>query len=399
MSFLSDYREYTKGTEAHPTYHVYSSLVALSTIISRRVWIDQGYFQVYPNLYVILVGPAGNRKTSAMTPAKNLIRELGLPLSAECVTKEKLVLDIKDQERVCSALLGKHERQANYSPMACIVTELSQFFGAGGPAMSDFLTTIYDQDIYELRTKNKGSTTIPGPYLNLLACTTPDWITMYLRQDVISGGFSRRALFVFETEDAGRIAFPEITPEAAAAWHRLVAHGKALQEVAGPFAWDARAKEWYNNWYVNLANPVDPMTTGYYRSKHIQLLKLAMLVALSESTDLILRIPHLEAGLDLLSLYERNLSRVFMGIGRNELNAVASKVLNTIESGPLITLNNAGVEKVHRGLAEKKVFAAHFSDGNQMELTQVINHLISAGKVTRIVMTVNQIPVPFIVTP
>lgn len=397
-SFLEDYRTYVKGTEAHPTYHLYSSLIALSTIISRRVWVEMGYFQVYPNLYVILVGPAGNRKTSAMTPAKNLVRTLGLPFSAECVTKEKLVLDMAEQEVACAALMKTHPKQATYTPMACIVTELSQFFGAGGPAMSDFLTTIYDQDVYELRTKNKGSTTIAGPYLNLLACTTPDWITMYLRQDVISGGFSRRALFVYEVENAGKVAFPEITPEAAAAWERLILRGRELLKVSGKFEWEPAAKSWYINWYQNFRAPVDPVTTGYYQSKHIQLIKIAMLRALSDSNELLLRQEHLESAMAILSIYERNLAKVFMGIGRNELNGVAQKVLTTIETAPTLEITEGARRFSVNGLPEKRLFAAHFNDGTQQEITQCVQHLISSGKVARFTQTINGTAIAFITT-
>ena len=241
-SFLHNYREYTKGTEAHPTYHTFSALVALSSIISRRVWVDMGHFKVFPNLYVVLVGPAGNRKTSAMTPAKNLIRELKLPFSAECVTKEKLVLDLQAQETIVASMPEIYKDFKVYTPMTIMVTELSEFLGAGGIGMINFLTTIYDQDYYDIRTKNKGDASIKGPYLTLLACTTPDWITTYLRQDVISGGFSRRAIFVYETDKAGRIAFPEITPEMHTAWQSMVSDAKHLLTLRGPMSWDPAAK-------------------------------------------------------------------------------------------------------------------------------------------------------------
>ena len=178
-SFLESYREYSSGNEAHPTYHIFSGLIALSSIVGRRVWVDMGSFNYVPNLYVILVGPSGNRKTTAMTPAKNLIRALKLPYSAECVTKEKLVLDIFAQERVIADMPIEHADKKTFSPMTCVVTELSEFLGAGGLGMINFLTTIYDQDYYDIRTKNKGDTTINGPYLCLLACTTPDWITRH----------------------------------------------------------------------------------------------------------------------------------------------------------------------------------------------------------------------------
>jgi hypothetical protein len=382
MSFLKHYRNYVSGTEAHPTYHTFAALVALSSIIGRRVWIDQGIFEVVPNLYVVLVGPSGNRKTSAMTPAKNLIRELGLPFSAECVTKEKLVLDIYAAERIVADMPDAYKKDFGiYSPMTCMVTELSEFLGAGGLGMINFLVTIYDQRVYDIRTKNKGDTLIRGPYLSLLACTTPDWITIYLRQDVISGGFSRRAIFVLETAKSGRIAFPTITAEMDQAWKDLVAYSKLLLTVKGPFTWEPEAKQFYERWYMSLQIPTDPTLAGYYESKHIQLLKIAMLLSLSEGTSLVLTKRDLEFGLELLGLAEVNMSRVFSGMGRNELNPIANKIILTIKAqGPVKRKVGDEEEDVYL-CPEKQIRATFFREASKQEMDQIIAHLVEAGKI------------------
>ena len=383
MSFLKHYRDYVSGTEAHPTYHTFAALVALSSIIGRRVWIDQGIFEVVPNLYVVLVGPSGNRKTSAMTPAKNLIRELGLPFSAECVTKEKLVLDVQEQERIVTDMPEQYKTAFGvYSPMTCMVTELSEFLGAGGLGMINFLVTIYDQRVYDIRTKNKGSSVIKGPYLSLLACTTPDWITIYLRQDVISGGFSRRAIFVLETAKSGRIAFPTITPEMDQAWKDLVAYSRVLLNVKGPFTWDDEARTFYTNWYNSLIIPTDPTLAGYYESKHIQLLKIAMLLSLSEDTSLVLKKRDLEFGLALLGLAEINMPRVFSGMGRNELNPIANKIVLFLKGMPATKFAGKDGEEEEIHMAPLKVVkAAFFREASGQEFDQIISHLVEAGKV------------------
>ncbi|MEY4918470.1 MAG: hypothetical protein RL616_2383 [Verrucomicrobiota bacterium] len=58
MSFLSDYRDFCMGLEVPPSYNTFCSLVALSGLTERRVYIMKGdYIRIYPNLYVILVGP------------------------------------------------------------------------------------------------------------------------------------------------------------------------------------------------------------------------------------------------------------------------------------------------------------------------------------------------------
>lgn len=387
-NFLRDYREFTKGSEAHPTYHTFSALVALSSIISRRVWVEQGYFKVYPNLYVVLVGPAGNRKTSAMSIAKSLIRELKvIPFSAEAVTKEKLVLDMADTERAIDGIKSEWSAQKVYSPMTIMVTELSEFLGANSVGMINFLTTIYDQDFYDSRTKNKGDVTITGPFLNLLACTTPDWITTYLRSDVISGGFSRRAIFVLETGKAGRIPFPEVTPEARDAWQRVLAYSARLLKVHGAFQWEPSARAFYEDWYRNLELPTEETVAGYYETKHMQLLKISMLIALSESTDLVLRLDHLQFGLELLRLAEHNLMRVFAGIGRNELNTAATKVIDMLEKAPLQTLTIGDQKQQVHVLDEKRLRGLLFHLVNQGEMNDVLVHLQNTDKIGRVSTT------------
>jgi hypothetical protein len=385
MSFLSDYREFTSGNEAHPTYHLFSSLIALSSIVSRRVWLDMDYFTIYPNLYVVLVGPPGNRKSSAMATTKYLLRELQkIPFSGECISKEKLVEDMFAQERAIEGLPDKYKDKRIYSPMTICVTELSEFLAISQAGMIGFLTDVYDQDFYEHKTKNKGTSIITGPFLNLIACTTPEWITTYLRSDIISGGFSRRTLFVFETEKSNRIPFPTVTPAMREAWARLFTHAHKLLEVRGAFQWDPEAKAFYSQWYINLEIPKDENVIGYYETKHIQMLKIAMLVALSESTtSLILTKRHIEIALDFLKLVETNLARVFQSMGRNLLNITATKVLDLLRrSGTTKFTDPLGQPREAHMLSLKKVQSAMFSEVDQNDLAKVIDHLKQTDKIT-----------------
>lgn len=387
MSFLRHYRDYVAQTEAHPTYHTYSALVALAAIIGRRVWVPMGDWDIFPNLYVILVGPSGNRKTSAMTPAKDLLRELGLPFSAECVTKEKLVLDVKAAECSIKDMPEEYAAYRVYSPMTCMVTELSEFLGAGGLGMINFLVTIYDQKYYDIRTKNKGDSMIVGPYVSVLACTTPDWITIYLRQDIISGGFSRRAIFVFESDKGTRIPRPMKTPQTIQAWRDLVVYAKTLSSVKGPFKWEPEATEFFDHWYMNLKTPTDPMTAGYYESKHVQLLKIAMLFALSESRDLVLTKRHLEHSLEMLALAETNMPRVFAGMGRNELNGVAGKIMECLRTTGEIELRVGDLTHRIKGMPEKQLRGMFFQQASNLEIDQILKHLTEVNKIEILVQT------------
>lgn len=323
-SFLQSYKTYSEGNESHPNFHMWCAMVALSSACSRRVWVPQGYYNVYANLYIVLVGPPASRKTTAMSICKKLLRELkNVPFSAEATTKEALIREMADNQRSFQNPGTGHPIQ--YAPITVCVTELSQFLAASKENMVDFLTTVWDQDFYDYKTKNKGangernSDEIFGPYLNLLGCTTPSWISSYLKQDVISGGFSRRAIFVYQDTRDRRITFPEITPTMAAAWTNVQRIAKRIQDLKGEFKWHPDAEAFYHKWYQTHEIKQVPSLLGYYDSKQILVIKIAMLFALSERQELLLTVDDIENALDLLELTEKNMARVFEGVGRNEL--------------------------------------------------------------------------------
>tara|TARA_R110000868_G_scaffold81743_1_gene231157 strand:+ start:9020 stop:10252 length:1233 start_codon:yes stop_codon:yes gene_type:complete len=392
-SFLRDYEILTQNNEVPKSFHLYASLVALSSIVSSRVWLDLGLFTIRPNLYVILTGEPGVKKTTAMSIAKRLLRELGdqVPLSAECQTKEALVQSMGESQKLCTVEkdqvpahfkpIDDDNSKFQYTPMSVFVTELSQFVGSSNAGhMLDFLTTIYDEEMFVNATKGKGVDTLPMPYLTLLGCTVPAWITSKLKDDVISGGFSRRAIFVYEqrAEDATgkplRIALPSVNKEMEDAWERVVAKAKRLLHLKGPYAWGTRAKEFYVTWYETLKEPEDPLLSGWFNSVHVQMLKIAMLISASEWETGVptLDIVHMKTSIKLLDLIEKNIPKVFKGVGRNELFGIGNKLLEILES-------------TQDGLvSERFVKTQLFREADISEIAKIIGHLVATRQIKRV---------------
>lgn len=347
-------------------------MIALSSIVSRKVWLPQGYYNVYANLYIVLVGPPASRKTTAMSICKKLLRELkDVPFSAEATTKEALIREMADNQRSFTNPASGHPIQ--YAPITVCVTELSQFLAASKENMVDFLTTVWDQDFYDYKTKNKGpngernSDEIFGPYLNLLGCTTPSWISSYLKQDVISGGFSRRAVFVYQDTRDKRITFPEITPAMATAWENILKISRRLKEIRGQFVWTDAAASFYDQWYQTHVVGQNQTLVGYYDSKHILVMKIAMLFALSERLELVLKVEDIHAAMQLLEITERNLARVFEGVGRNELAMTQSTFTEII--------NRSGGMISHKVLRRET-----FNLVNQQEYEEVIAYFLKTDQ-------------------
>lgn len=370
MSFLSDYAFYTSRHESHPQFCLWSALSALSSIISGRVWVDMGHFKLYPNMYVVLVGSPGARKTTAMATAKTLLRQLKtVPISADSTTAESIKETMSSSAAARQFTVG--DKKIIYTPLACFVTELSEFIGVASSNMISFLTTIYDEPIHEYKTKKGGPQLIVGPYLSLLGCTTPAWITARLRDDVISGGFSRRAVFIYPPEYEYKNPLPEESEEERDAWFKLLAHAGALTHVGGAFKWTSEGKRVYEHWYRTQLTPEDPNLLGWARSRHAQLLKLSMLIALSEGMETVLDAPHIEASLAILCDVESRLSYVFAGFGRNELKAVAMQLFALLEGcGGVMDTPTAKVKM--------------WEQANDQEFYQVVQHLKEAKMIVEV---------------
>lgn len=336
MNFIRDYLKFCENSEAHLNYQFWCALWTLSTIVGRRVWLDQGHYVVYPNLYIVLVGPPGNRKTSAKSIAHDLVRRVvregaPVPMSGESVTREKFIQDLAaDESKVTFMDHSKGKPiPREFQQQSLCITELSGIVGPSQAAMVETLTALYDVGAwYEYKTKHQGSDEIPNPYVSLLACTTPDYITSKLKDDIISGGFSRRALFILEHGKKKRIAFPTISAEQKEAIRNAARLGLRAQSVGGAMSWEPRAKVWFGDWYENtLKSSNDMNMAGYYDTKHVILLKISILLALSDNLRMELRYEDLQMGLELLRPVEETMPEVFAAMGRNELKNIAYKAL------------------------------------------------------------------------
>lgn len=385
MTFIENYLKYVEKTEQHHTYTLFSCLTCLSAIVGRKVWLDLGAFQIWPNLYTVLVGPPAARKSSSiflMADVLRLIRDNSddIPIASEAITKEKLVIDVEEQERRIPNVPPQYKMHDTYAPMTILASELSQFLGTASLNMVDFLTDVYDRPDYDSRTKNKGDVFITGPYITLIAGTTPSWITTYLKEDIITGGFSRRCLFILEDGPPKRIAFPELDKEARQA---CIDYGKKLKKVFGPMELAPEAKEFYGAWYEKYHIPEDETISGYYGSKHVQMLKIAQLISLSESTELKFEKRHMEFALGILDLIEQKLPDVFKSVGRNDLNAAAVKIEGLLRRAPKhqFKLSDGTIKEAH-ALARNRLSAMTFRDIRSDEFDSVIAHMKQVGKIS-----------------
>lgn len=343
MSFLRDYLDYASGNEAPDMFHVWAGYTCLSAAISRKVWLPHGEKAIFPNLYVLFVGDAGNGKSVALSKAKRLIAELEtIPISRSVETPEGLWRFMNGEPHASPPIESPVAFPARWPdgqirechPMTIIANEFINFIGLNQQGWMNALNDIYDEDRYEYRTKNKGEDNLIGPYIVLLGALTTEISSDLQKARVIASGFARRTLFQYgERKWYDPYPVPEYTQLQQDCRKRAVAYAKGLQKVSGAFTKTDEVLVWWDAWYRehNIHVPQqEPQIKSWHTSKPDQILKIAMLTSLSESYDLILRVEHLITALEYINVLEADLFKVFGGVGRNELAAIAMKIFDFV---------------------------------------------------------------------
>ena len=288
--------------------------------------MDRGYYILFPNLFVILVSASGvGMKTTAIKIGTDGILAKALPNLA--IMRGALTTGYLADWMAQAA--SKHPKGEAEVTIFC---EEFKVFSKGLYADSGLvenLTKLYDNGVWDYRTKGQGVYTIEKPCINLLAGSTPEWLTTGSAADFIGGGFSSRIVPVALLKDEKSVAWPTKTPLAKEMELALISDLAQIGKLEGAVFVTERAKKLFENWYdirKTLENP-DQRLSGYYSKKHDLVLKLSIILSVSIGDDLVVDEEHIESALSLLSKLEVNIPFAFQGVAWGEQAKFQDRVL------------------------------------------------------------------------
>lgn len=320
-NWLNAWLEYSKESESPDNYHIWCALSALSAAVKRNLWLDQGMYILYPNMYVALVGPPGRTaKSTALYLAKQIVSSSGVvKFGPDSCTREQLIRSMFES------------KMNNQCAMAVWSTEFSSLIGPSGLLMIQFLLDIYDCNYtdpsgWKYETKHQGKDAIVNPYLAGLFCTTPDYLVESMPDNIIGHGFTSRVIFVHEEKERLINPRPAKTDDLLAA--ALVQDLRHISRLSGQFQWTPEGAKAYDTFYEGLYKnlPEDHRIEGYHWRKKIHVLKVAMLLSIAEGDSLILDRRDIDAAVQLLHGIEHNMARVFRAVGKYEYTTDIERV-------------------------------------------------------------------------
>lgn len=326
---------YTENTEPPDLYKEWVAVFTVAAALKRKVWVEWSLDErIYPNLYVVLVGPPGRcRKGTAIRPAVSLIRDLGIKLAAKSITREALIRELEDVQDMTQAA---DKSFITHSSLNILSPELTVFLGYGNNQLIMDLTDWYDcDDNWEYRTKTQGNNEIAGVWVNLLGATTPKSIQRALPLESISGGLASRIIFVYEDRRSKKIPDPFVTPEQLVLRKELLLELGRIQQMSGQFKLTPEAMDRWTEWYITMektAPHMPPTFEGYVNRRQTHVRKLSMVLSASRSKDMAITLQDFNNAVDLLERTEVKMARTFAGLGTSKNSELIVDLMEYISS-------------------------------------------------------------------
>lgn len=320
---------YTENTEPPYLYRKWVGLSCIAAALQRKVWLKAREDLIwYPNLFVVLVGPSGKaRKGTAMSTGERMLRDVGIKVASEAITREALIRELGEST---SVEVMEDGTTIPHTSLTVYSKELTVFLGYNHVQLLMDLTDWYDcAQHWTYRTKNAGTDEIEGLWFNLIGATTPDLIQSSMPENFIGGGFTSRTIFVYESQVGKRIV-PWATLDDEGLYKELLEDLEEIHQMIGPFQMSQEFNDTYTEYYLNIDKEpaVDHhLFSGYNERRAQNLLKVAMCLSAADNSDLLLMKKHFDEADELLSQTEHNMPRAFSGVGSGKNNKLMVAVL------------------------------------------------------------------------
>ena len=333
MGFLQDFALHNEGNEIPKRFVIWGAYGALSGIIGRRVHLYVPHIgDLVPNIYALLVSKAGGRKSSCLDKVIDLLHTAAptLTFSGDNDTYQGIITAMQRPE---SQIYYNDDRgqRVYYRPYCILASEFPDYIQNNPLGMVAFLTNIYDRRHYLYRLKNEDQV-LEWPYVMMLACTTTPWLVQQVKSEQFQAGYGRRTILVCnETYDRKKPYLDQVHKDA---WQRCIRRLKDLTNFHGAMTLTPDADKWFWEWYTKGQgkSPDDSYMLAWRESWHINLLKIAILISLSERDDLVITTEFLQLALSQLVDIEENMPMVTSMVGRSELVGPSKMVLTVLKS-------------------------------------------------------------------
>lgn len=385
--FFHRYLDYVGATECPDVYHRWCILAGVGALLGRNFSLSHGHFTVHPNLYTMLIGEAGARKSTAIKIVKKLIKRAGYDsIAADKTTKEKFLLDLSGETEepgrgtidpatiLDSNLWGDGDAESSTRPVAeCFIMadEWNEFTSLGNIEFYSMLGNLWDYDgVFRNRIKTGKSVSINNPTISILAGNTATGFALAFPSEIIGQGFFSRLLLIHGEVTGRKITFPK-EPEAAATAEMVDYLQRIRATCQGVVQLTPEAEHLLDKIYREFVGFDDVRFTSYLNRRFTQLMKLCIIVAATRLSKTVSGADVVTAN-TILTHAEQGMPKALGEFGKGKHSDVANNIIDALSA-------------TTKGLNFRELWALVGHDlTKQTELSEIVSNLRAAEKIQQV---------------
>lgn len=338
--WLTGYLRYVEKTEPVPLFKIWAGISAIAACLQRKCFTCWDK-RIFPNQYIVLIGPSSCGKNTAMSPVTEMLTDIGIPLAPNSVTREKLIRNLR--KSTTNIIDPISEKPILHSSLTIISDELSVFLGVHELKFLNDLTDWYDcgrgrSGTWTYETATQGEHEILGIWVNILGGMTPDSLQESLPKGAIGGGFTSRIMFVYSPgREIQPVPFMFLADHSL--YEDLVFDLTQINAMVGQFTFDESFVDMMTDWYVaQRKNPpqLGKEFEGYIGRRPTHMMKLCMALSASRGSSMQITTEDFQRALLLLEETERVMPNVYSAYGANELAPILNRVAAYIGSHKMV---------------------------------------------------------------
>lgn len=326
MGFLDEVMEGTAEAESPKSFFWWAGIAAVAATVKNNVFLDKFYYKLYPNIYCFFVAKSGLRKGFPIGLAKDLVTEVGQRrVIAGRASVEAIINDLS------TATTPKHGGPPITDAAGFVVSGEFSASIVRNPDALTILTDLYDGHYnkeWKSHLKTSGNQELKGVNITMLGGMNETHFNDLITEKEISGGFIARTLVVFEDKRALRNSLTK-PPTVSFDIPKLASYLKKIRDVKGQMVWADDARDEFDSWYYKYDAEGQDDKTGIANRVHDHILKVAMLISMSQTPSLVIELPHIQEAMTKVLALVQNVKRVTEGQGKS-VSSNAMKIIVTL---------------------------------------------------------------------
>lgn len=370
--YYDEYFEYAgAGTTEPPIiFHRWAGISILGTLLGRQIYLPFGHGQIFPNQYIMLMGPAGCRKSTAIGIASKLLKQTGYTrFAADRTSKERFLVDMKQYEGNTEEIEDLEALSLDDpSEVYVVAEEFTDFTGTNNIEFITMLTKLWDNmDEYKHPKINGISVEVWKPTVNVLSGNTAQNFAVAFPPEALGNGFLSRTILVQGELSGRKVTFPSPPDDLLVA--TLVARLKEMKKlIKGEVTIAPKARLLCDKIYRGFKDMEDHRFQQYGNRRFTHMLKLAMLLA-AANFSLAISEEHILQANTILHYTEVKMPKALGEFGKSKYSDVSNKVIEILS-------------QTSKPLTIKDLWRRVYTDlAKQTELAELLRNLREAHKI------------------